>query len=111
MDLASYFSNPFALVPLVMLIGGFINVQLVGGRKTLAQVVIFVTALALAYAGHFLGLGVFGTADLLWTGIWGTASGLSALGIASNEFIKMFLEFIKVKMPPLPSRDTQGRFN
>jgi len=98
MDILSYFSNPFALVPLVMIVGGFINTK-IGLKGTAAQAVIAASALALAFLGNWLELGFFGTQDLLWTGIYGVAAALSSMGIASNDFIKMILELVKLKVP------------
>jgi hypothetical protein len=98
MDILSYFSNPFALVPLVILIGGWI-IGKVGAKDTLAQVITGVVALALSLAGHYLEIGFFGEQSTLWAGIYGVAAALSANGIASNDVISMFLEFLKLKVP------------
>lgn len=98
MDILSYFSNPFALVPLAMLLGGKLVVA-AKAKGTLAQVIIAATALALAFVGNFFELGFFGTQNLLWTLIYGLAAALSSMGIASNDTIKFFLELLKLKVP------------
>lgn len=98
MDLSTYFTNLAALVPLIVLVTGFINNQFkLKGNP--AQIVSWLVGPVLAFIGFFFDLGMFAGIGPVWTGVNGFAAALLANGVVSNDVIAFILELLKLKVP------------
>jgi len=98
MDLSTHFGSLAALVPLIILVTGFITNQfkLKGGA---AQAVSWIAGPALAFIGFFFDLGMFAAIGPVWTGTYGIAAALLANGVVSNDTVAFVLELLKLKVP------------
>ena len=98
MDLSAYFANLAALVPLIVLVTGFVTNQF-KLKGNAAQVVSWVAGPVLAFIGFFFGLGMFAAIGPVWTGVYGVSAALLANGLVSNDTVAFMLELLKLKVP------------
>ena len=101
-NVAGYFANLVGIAALVTLVFSFIKkwFKLTG---ILAQVLSWILALAVCYAGWIFKLGIFETVTQWFVpAIYGIAVGLVSNGIFDIEFVKAILRLFKLEPPKAP---------
>lgn len=98
MDFSGYFTNLAALIPLIVIMTGFITHQF-KLKGNAAQGVSWAVGPVIAYVGFFFELGMFATIGPVWTGVNGVAAALIANGVVSNDGVAFVLELLKLKVP------------
>jgi len=102
MDLSLYFQTLATLVPLVVIVSGYLNTYVFKtSTSTVHQIVSWAVALIVAFAGQQLDLGFLADLNLMWTAIYGVALGLVSNGIFDIEIIKAFLALIGARKKPV----------
>lgn len=102
--LISYFESLAALVPLVILIMGFIK-KAIRIEGLPAQILTWVISIGLCYGGWLLKWGLFADITTWWLVlIYGFSAGLAANGFFKIEFITTFLTLIGLNNKPSPKR-------
>ena len=100
--LQAYFASLAALLPLVVLITGFIK-KAIKVDGILAQVISWIISIGLCYAGWLLKIGLFAEITTWWLVlIYGFAVGLAANGFFKIELIQTILNVIGLKPKPSP---------
>lgn len=95
---AIYFSVT-ALAAVVLPVTGWLKTHVLGTAPT--QLLSWIVALALAFAGYALQLGIFAGAGPIWTAIYGLAAGLTANGIADVAIVQSLLVAIGARVPKI----------
>lgn len=85
-----------ALSAAVLPATGWLKVHLF--KNTDAQQLSWAVAVALAFAGYALKIGMFAETGPVWTAIYGLAAGLTANGMADHGLIKFVLRLIGAKV-------------
>jgi len=93
---AIYFSVT-ALAAIVLPITGWVKSHVLKTAPT--QLLSWIVALALAFAGYALQLGIFAGAGPIWTAIYGLAAGLTANGVADITIVQSLLVAIGARVP------------
>lgn len=101
LDLTSYFVSLAALVPLVILLSGWLN-KVIKAKGFGIQFITWLISIALVYIGWAFKLGLFAEITQWYIIlIYGIATGLVANGIFDIKLIQMFLNYIKL----IPHKD------
>lgn len=101
MDLSLYFQTLAALVPLVVIVSGYLNTHIFGSSSsTVHQIVSWVMALVVAFFGYFMKLGFLAELNIMWTFIYSAALGLVSNGVFDINLIQSFLELIGARKRP-----------
>jgi len=96
-DFQSYFISLAALVPLVILLAGFVKKWL-KAEGFWAQFLSWVISIALCYIGWLLKIGMFTTVVSWWIPLlYGFCVGLASNGFFKIEFIQAFLALINLE--------------
>lgn len=85
-----------ALSAAVLPITGWLRVHLL--KNVEPQAMSWGVAVALAFAGYALKLGMFAETGPVWTAIYGLAAGLTANGMADHGLVKFVLRLLGAKV-------------
>lgn len=105
-NFSTWFNTLAAVAALTVFIAAFVNKIFKVTTSWVKQVIAWICAIALCYAGNLLNLGFVADFPWLTTGIYGIAAGFVANGIFDISFVQYVLDFLKlpkVKPPVAPS--------
>ncbi len=93
-NIVDYFVSMGALVPLVVLITDFVKRWLDIETGLVKQLISWVTAIGLCFAGMAFELGMFVDFNIVTTIVYGLAVGLVSNGIFDIKVVQLLLDFI-----------------
>lgn len=100
MNLDQYFGTLSGMVALTLIVAGYLNTHLFTTSATwIKRVVSWLIPIVLSFVGLWQNIGMFEGVNVLWTAIYGLATGLISNGLFDISVIQAILEFIKAKKP------------
>lgn len=105
-NFSTWFNTLAAVAALTVFIAAFVNKIFKVTVSWVKQLVAWVCAIILCFAGNLLNLGFVADFPWLTTAIYGIAAGFVANGIFDISFVQYVLDFLKlpkVKPPAAPS--------
>lgn len=100
MNLDQYFGTLAGMVALTLLVAGYLNTHFFTNAATwIKRVVSWGVPIILSFIGLWQNVGMFEGINILWTAIYGLATGLISNGVFDIAVIQSILEFIKAKKP------------